>query len=813
MADIPDKEAHSEDQGMKLNPLKDGAQHDLLVGLYALITLVVLGLALFFAFRSYPPTEMSPPPIPIITSVPSTPSPTTANSVTPTLRDTFTPQPSHTPTITPTQTHTLTNTPLAMLTSAFPFIDNDRYSLHEWTPQIAARAIDLMETYPNTLSIYARGEDGSGYFSAFSYAVIAQKEALFRLPNASQANDWHWRLAFNLARIGDEAVGAVLTNYIEWMLNSKSVRLDELAVWGNSRNPPVEIVVRPLPVPSGYLSNNIVQVNSGKNGGVIFWLLEKPNDFDAYPLYNHFDFRYPTYINSFNADLTGDGIDEIVIYRSPGVGSIHYVLPEIFALSHQPPKQLTFTKTQVPAVSPNFRNTWIPFTSDEVHTELHFFDTVFPACPVNVRHIYQWNGFSFEFLAAQYGIEPAPQLLNYCNLVIDHSVNIWGLDTTIHLMENLLPDWPPDTTLSTNPYPDEALDEWRFRLGLYHALMGNREISLGYMESIAVNPVIPDSKWITTVQSFLEYYQSQKDIYSACRLSQVCDPKLAFMSLVSTFSQDDYNLASTILQEAGVFIRSSGFFDFDRDGSRERWFVLRHQSGGKLELWILKSYQGEVIPLFVDYISANLPVISYADDTSDPPLIKVEPDITFILERINHDTDIVITHKKLMPVFSVDLTKQALDTLGKSLLTGADPTHIRTELLKLEKSSIFTCNYILCPQYLYSLGLANELAGNEREAVEVYLQLWRDYPGSPFTTMARLKLSGDTVPSTATPTPLPTDTPTLTPTSTLTATITPTGPTSTPSVTPTGTLTETATTTHSETETPTQTETSTESDS
>ncbi len=54
------------------------------------------------------------------------------------------------------------------------------------------------------------------------------------------------------------------------------------------------------------------------------------------------------------------------------------------------------------------------------------------------------------------------------------------------------------------------------------------------------------------------------------------------------------------------------------------------------------------------------------------------------------------------------------------------------------------------------------MANLERQAVEAYLTLWRNYSRSPFTTMARLKLKGEgialttPVPLTATPSPTPT---------------------------------------------------------
>ena len=43
-------------------------------------------------------------------------------------------------------------------------------------------------------------------------------------------------------------------------------------------------------------------------------------------------------------------------------------------------------------------------------------------------------------------------------------------------------------------------------------------------------------------------------------------------------------------------------------------------------------------------------------------------------------------------------------------------------------------------RYLYLLGLAYELTGNTSKAVQLYYQVWFDYPGSGYAIMARSKL-------------------------------------------------------------------------
>ena len=77
----------------------------------------------------------------------------------------------------------------------------------EWTPALATQLITYMEAYPDSLSAYARGADNSGYYEAFSYAILAQREALLQFPSAPEADDWAWSLAYNLARTSNPLAG------------------------------------------------------------------------------------------------------------------------------------------------------------------------------------------------------------------------------------------------------------------------------------------------------------------------------------------------------------------------------------------------------------------------------------------------------------------------------------------------------------------------------------------------------------------------------------------------------------------------------
>ena len=221
--------------------------------------------------------------------------------------------------------------------------------------------------------------------------------------------------------------------------------------------------------------------------------------------------------------------------------------------------------------------------------------------------------------------------------------------------------------------------------------------------------------------------------------------------------------------------------------------MLRHQQGASLEFWILYPTEELVYALFVSSLETNEPKLSYLEPVAEPPIVQILPDITFQLFRFGPEKEPFIKMVQPEVIFSSDLTENELDRIEASLLNGGDPIQSRDELIVLGQEPYFTCSYLLCPRYYYLLGLANELSTQDQAAIDAYLQLWREFLESPFTTMARFKLAGPVVlpgpteTPTRTITPRPTKTLTRTPTITYTPTITGTLPTPTPSITPTPT--------------------------
>jgi hypothetical protein len=787
---MTDNFSTNSDQSPQDSEQKASSQQIFLIGLLALVFIIVLVVSILILSRPDSVTEQpSPDPTTIIQSPEITPSITPQPSVTPSPRYTFTPKPSRTPTIAPTSTGTPRPTLIPSLTPAFPSEHDDQYKLVPWTPELATQLIDLLGEYPETLSSFARGADNQGYYDAFQYALFAQQEALLRFPTAYQAQDWLWQLAYNMARTGDPSAGEIYAILITQELNRGNVSLEDLFLWGIKHTPPMTIEVITLDSDSGESNSRLIKVSADENGSSFFWLVEETGRFHSYPLTSDFNFVQPSDVDYFLLELSGIQNKVVGIFPTKVYDSFNYIFPRVFSLTQQPPQELGFDPISPPAIGPEFINNWEPVESEAEAGDIQFVDDIYPACPVTLKHTYQWNNNSFSLLNVSYQIKPDPDLLYYCEIVVNHSANVWGLEPTIQFMETLLPSWPPEQTSTGDKYPQDALDEWRYRLSIYHALLGNQAAAIDYAETIVSDPASPESRWIAPAQEFLDTYQEQRDIYKACLSSPFCDPKLAFQSLVGTITPQDYSDMIYIIEQAGVAVRSNGFFDFDNDGETEPWLVIRHQPGSPLEFWIISTNDNGTVAVFVETIDSDNPRISFLEPISEPPVVKIDPDTTFIFVKQEPNQEPVIQMVEEEIMFSSDRTKIELDHLETTLLTGGDPEFVQTQLIVVSKSPYFTCSYLLCPRFLYLLGLSSELANDEFSAVAAYLDLWREFPDSPYTTMARYKLL-------STITPAPTLTPTL-------VTVTPTGsgtpipPTATNTNTPEGypAPTETATNT------------------
>lgn len=766
-----------------------------------IVTILILGLVLVIA--AYP-TVIKPilapatPPIPSLRpSGTLTPNPTV--TLTPTL--THTPRPTHTSTITPTPTGTLvpslTPTPPGppTLTPAQP-VPGDPYKLGDWSPDLANLAIELMNDFPNTLITRLRGEDNRGYYDAFYYATLAGKEGLLRFHDSPFASQWHFDLAYNLAQTSNPEAGQVYADILTQLLNQGKVELSGLAEMFVGMEPRMRLNLIELNPPSGYLSSHIVEVHGP--GSAFIWLLETPSGYQYHVLDSNFDFVNAPEMRLIVSDLTGDGIEEAAIYNSAPAG-VTLEAPRIFDLSNVPANELFFRPSdEVFDPSMEYTNNWRPVKNEKGSSNLQLELQLFPACPTTVQQTYQWNGAYLEHIAAQFEVEPAASTLSLCRHIVEHAANLWGPQAAIQIMEQLLPDWPPAVNEEGKPFPADAKDEWRYRLGIYHALVGNFDQANAYLNELVQTPIVSDGAWVQSAQQFLAIYKAPQDIYKACVQSQSCNPNNAIDFLINIMGVPEGQDPVEFLKANGLTLRSSGYFDFDGDDIKERWFTTRHRPLEKLDLWFVAATKNGQRALHVGPVEGDKPNLQFLNTEDKPPIVWIDEGIFAVFGR---DSDIGQPYlRRVTPAQEYpNRFKLALEQARRALLNGEDANKVLKMLTDIQSYPGLLCKpTFTCDEYYYLLGLANELLGNERPAVEAYLTLWRDYSRSPFTTLARLKLARTNEPATPTPTstltPAPTSlTPQVTPTPTFTLVpgTTARPPTATPTVVSTGVPTAT----------------------
>lgn len=814
-------------------PSKNKTRRILMIIAYWIIAclclLISIAIILLFAIpKNVVPETTSTPDLTrtlqsaMLTFIPpsSTFTPSPVPSITPSPQPTWTPLPTLTPstTPTPTSTGTVTLQPAPpTLTPARPREEAEAFQIAEWLLQDFDYVIALAESYPNTLPEDQRGPLNRDYYAAYGYATILQGEALLEYPNAFEATNWDWGQAYNLARTSNPQAAARYAVLINAAYNAEGVKIGNLEGWIRQNDPRLWLEIIKRPAIGENLVNQVLKLNA-EGGSAYLWLVETNTGTTVYPLSSEFDFPERMLPEHYWSDITRDGIEELVIHH-PNAPLRKIRFPRIFDLTQNPPRELNFKPNQDFDIGLENEYLWDSVVGENSGEDLRYTATVYPPCPVTIYHTYHWNGTWIERNRADYAIRPVPGIVSYCELIVNQAAWVWGAETAIPLMETLLPEWPPIGTSEPRTYPVDAKDEWRYRLGIYYALTGDTLRAEEYFQDLIDNPTIPGSRWVKPAQEFQRGLDTPEGIYQACIPSEFCDPRVALKNLVAAIPLNADHDVLYYLTRAGIAIRYTYEFDFEGDGIPERYITFRHHPDQKLEFWIMAEKSIGYEALFVDTIAVSQPTLTRYVTRQGISIVWLNSQQSFTLGRFT-GTDEVYVIRYAPSYFYSDFTLETVDSAINALLSGAAPLPIRDGLVALRRSENFACLVEDdCAYFYYALGLANQFGLDESGAVDSYLFIWNEYPNSPFTYMARLKLAykpGYGPPPTFTPTPTNTATPTRTPTTTPTPTLTHTpGPSPTPTMThtpgpsPTPTDTATATPTATATNTPTATATST----
>jgi hypothetical protein len=720
---------------MKLN--KSSKLIPITLLLIAVFLLLYLAFnALSAAFPAPQQTGLGVPPTltPLATHTPEA-SPTSTITLTPrptwTLAPTFTPASTASPTITPT------NTAVPTLVNARPLRFNDLYGLAEWTSELADHSIQLLQGYPNARFPNLDDRASDDYNAYYEYPIIALREGLLRFPEAPEAESWRWMLAYNLARTNNPEAGDQYAYLIAEALNNNDVSLENLPVWFTSKEQRMLIANIPLDPTEGYNASSIIEIKN--SGGAYLWLLENDNGYEVHNLYTHFDFANEIASGVVAGDLTGDSLPEVAVFFSFIPGGYSFKAPRVFSLSTFPAQELNFSHNPSFDFDTPTKSAWYIIEDSTGNQNLQFVGSAFPACPVRMTRSYVWNSSSFELKDEYFTVQPFPDLLAHCDKTVAHSSVVWEPELTSLLIRVLLSDWPPSHDVNGRPYPEDARDEMRFRLGIFTALAGDRENAVGYLEELISSPTTVNSRWVGPANMFLETYQNQADLYKACLTTELCDYRTAIESVTELIPIEDYSRATAYYQTFGVPLRSSGLFDFNNDGLQERWLVVQPRPGQKLEYWVLARKPGGIKALFIEQVDTSQPLARYSEPVQDPPIVQIRQHEGFVLDKALDGGPFI--RRESVQFNPTTFTLEGLNQNREALFSGEEPSAVLRRLEAVHANPRFNCfSYNICDWFYYTLGLAYEMAGQQRDAIDTYIHLWWEYSSSPLTHFARLKV-------------------------------------------------------------------------
>ena len=749
------KEVHPEDQSSDLpeppQPSPKNNRRIIIITAYWVIACLCLLISIGIIFLVMIPintaSESTPTPdltrtlqSAMLTAIPpsSTFTVSPVPSITPSPPPSWTPLPTLTPSISPTPTTTGTVTPKPApptLTPARPREEAEAFQIAEWLPQDFDYVIALAEDYPNTLTEDQRGPNNRDYFGAFSYATILQGEGLLLYPNAFEATNWDWGQAYNLARTSNPQAVVRYASLINVAYNTEGVQIGNLEGWIRQNDPRLWLETIKRPAIGENLKNQVLKLNA-EGGSAYLWLVETTSGTTVYPLSSEFDFPERNLPDQYWSDITRDGIEELVIHH-PDAPIREIQFPQVFDLTQNPPQELHFKPNQDFDIGLENEYLWDAVVGESGGEDLRYTATVYPPCPVTINHTYHWNGIWIERNHADYAIRPVSGIVSYCELVVDQAAWVWGPETAIPLMETLLPDWPPTGASEPRTYPADAKDEWRYRLGIYYALIGDTTRANEYFQDLIDNPTIPGSRWVNPALEFQSGLDTPGGIYQACIPSEFCDQRVAFVNLVAAIPPNAPHDILYYLTGSGIAVRYTYEFDFEGDGIPERYLTFRHHPDQKLEFWIIAEKESGYAALFVDTIDVSQPTLTRYVTRQGVSIVWLNSQQSFTLGRFT-GTDEAYIILYAPSYFYSDYTLETVDSAINALLSGAAPLPIRDELVALRRSENFAClNEDDCAYFYYTLGLANQLGLDEAGAVDSYLYIWNEYPNSPFTYMAR----------------------------------------------------------------------------
>jgi tetratricopeptide repeat protein len=746
------------------------------------LTLLVVALCLTACASRTPPPAVAPSssPAPARASLPSaTASPTSTLTKTPRPAATLSPTPTPIP---PSPTFEPTLLP------ATPAAGPEGYRLRKWTAQDALAAI-------------AEGEDQTPFDATIEYLITIEREALRRFPEAVSNKDILWNLAYR------EADPSWLQKYpihdfllaLEAKLNSGEITpatmdgwLQQYNFWISATYPATNLfgdgqdaTIYSITIPD--VQTTVIILTGSRAGG-----------YHLFSVRDHWYSLWHQYQAVSVTDHNGNGQPEIQLiddWRGTG-GNIGECTSQLSLYewrgSYLDGRFVNLARGVAEIESANdgeCDNVW-EFSPPSADGAQHIISVMrrhaggysSPCTDYELRTIYAWTGLVYEWDGETANM-PNPSDPPWCAVLWADWAG--GLnDRAVVLVNAWLQTWPTEIDKLLGP---SAQDYFRLKLGTWYALRGEAERAQTILRMVRDYPTYPQSTIDSQMAgAYLENYEAGLNPVRACgavyRIIEnaqlevppgsglesvqgwpynVCDLEISFQKTILTFAPHDIPELINWLGAHQVAVWVVKQADLNDDGV-EDWVAVLRMPGGRLwTLWaLIRNEKGLNAVLAKDYLypdesfsatlmhlragadSAHVNVFILGDQVSAFQIIERQGSLKaapFPLSEFESGQ---------IPLLSQD---EKIARVEQALFETGDIPEALGLLKDLVAGPIVAPRYSsdnepdrVKPRLLYLLGLAYELSGDERAAVQAYWQLWHDYPHNPYTLMARRKLEAIT---------------------------------------------------------------------
>ncbi len=634
-----------------------------------------------------------------------------------------------------------------------------QYQLTEWTPDKADELINILENYPDTLSFEERGYIDSWYYYSYRYAALAQTEALFRFPETTHTQQWKWDRAYNKLQgyhTDYNDAGYLYAQLITEVLNNGKASVSDFISWFEGKDLRLNLDITPLPPISGYDSSQIISMrlrNQDITGAIYIWLLEQLGSFTAYPLISSMDIYLGDGTSSLNInDLNGDSIPEAIIQHIDWESfSIHDGSLEIYDLSQVPPQKLIFDLINQDMEIAN----WTIINQGERSIGISLkipFQIESGGCgDFGSTWEYQWGGNELKLIKIE--LPTVDEMSNnpYCaDLLINHLLHYARQNNQYAILAiiNSLDHYPfSDADQTSNSYPKILEpDELRFSLGLILARDGYVTRAREQMQRIVSVSKSTTSPWVEPAHLFLSKFHLSPDLYEACLISGKCYPCLEINELVELIPLDRYADILSLLGQMGVPTTYSGTYDFDSDGTEEYWLLdYRWPDAYYHDIWVFSPSPERITSRAATQVRLEN-VIGEVEIFPIQSIMGLHAYKVIVgNDELEGGSFIYWEGGPVQPIPFKEAELRISNIINLLISGQITPSKAINDLLDLQDSPV-ECPYPSISSCLdneliqYALGFAYEQQGYNNTAADIYLQLWKNYPESPYAIMAMYKL-------------------------------------------------------------------------